>query len=88
MICGEPGIKVSDISHQLDISKARCYQIAQRLKRDHLVMEVQNGNGIGYVYVTRERLMREMLVDLAEKMLRGEIDRETFFKFKGIIEEW
>lgn len=87
IISGEPGICVSEIAKRLDMSKARCYRVTQRLKKDHLVMEVRDGNVIGYVFVTRQRLAEEMLMDLAEKMLRGEVDRETFFRLKRAIEE-
>jgi hypothetical protein len=61
--------------------------ILKKFKRDHLIWEVENGKGIGYELITRERLLEEMLLDVVESFLKGEIDQSTFIRMKEWIEE-
>ena len=61
--------------------------IIRKLKKEHLIWEVENGNGIGFEYITRERLVEEMLLDLVDKLLKGKIDQGTFMRIKTWLEE-
>lgn len=82
-----PGIKPKEILDRSELSRKGLRNILQKLQNEHLIWEVENGNGAGYEIVTRKRLMEEMLLDLAEKFLKGDIDRPTFLHLKDWIEE-
>jgi len=82
-----PGIRSNDILGSTDLSRKVLITILNRLKRDHLIWEVENGNGIGYELITRERLLEEMLLDVVESFLRGKIDQSNFIRLKEWIEE-
>jgi len=49
-------------------------------------MEVEKGSGTVYEYVSNEDLIDEMLIELAERFMKGELDRETFLRLKGLLD--
>lgn len=82
-----PGIGSKDILRSTELSRKGLKQIILKLKREHLIWEIKNGNGLGYEVITRMRMKEEMLVDLAERFLKDEIDQSTFIHLKEWMEE-
>ena len=81
-----PGIGQKGILGYTELSRKGLKNIIQRLKKDHLIWELENGNGLGYEVITRKRLKEEMLIELAEKFLKDEIDQTTFLDLKEWID--
>ncbi len=86
LIRGNPGIKPEEILASTDLSRRGLRRVVDKLKKEHIIWEVENGNGPGYEVITRQRLVEEMLLDLAEKFLKGDIDQTTFLHLKDRIE--
>lgn len=82
-----PGIGFKDIMGSLDLAKKEVKSILKTLEREHLVWSVENRNGLGFEVVTREKLIKEMLYDLLERFLKGEIDQTTFLRLREWLEE-
>jgi predicted transcriptional regulator len=82
-----PGIKPKDLHATTELSRRGLKNIILKLKKEHIIWEVENGNGPGYEIITRERLKEEMLLELAERFLKGEIDQSTFLHLKEWMEE-
>ena len=87
LIMRKPGIKPKEILDMVDLSRKGLLKIINKLKKDHMIFEVENGNGVGYEYITRERLVEELLLELVDKLLTGKIDQPTFMRMKKWIEE-
>jgi predicted transcriptional regulator len=87
LIRRHPGIKNPDLLSSIDLARNDLNRIIRKLKSEHLIWEVENGNGIGYEVITRKRLIEEMLLDLVERFLKGEIDQTTFMRLKSWMEE-
>ncbi len=86
MIRSEPGLTPDQLLQRTDISKSRLYRIVRSLKEHRVVMEVEKGSGTVYEYVSNEDLIDEMLIELAERFMKGELDRETFLRLKGLLD--
>jgi len=82
-----PGIGASEIQGHTNLTRDSLNGILNRLKKEHIIWEVQNGHGAGYELITRERMLEEMLLDIVERFLRREMDQSTFLRMKDWIEE-
>jgi len=82
-----PGIGVKEISGSLDMPRKEINSIIKTLEREHLIWSVEKVKGVGFEVVTREKLVKEMLYDLLEKFLKGEIDQSTFLRLKDWLDE-
>jgi predicted transcriptional regulator len=86
LIRKHPGIKPREILASTELSRNGLRNIIVKLKKEHMIWEVENGSGPGYELITRERLIEEMLLDLVDRFLNGEIDQSTFLHLKEWIE--
>lgn len=87
MIRRAPGIKPKEIMRETGLTRRKLDSIITKLQREHLIWSVENGNGVGYEIITRERIVEEMLLDLVERFLKGEIDRSSFMRIKQWLED-
>ena len=86
MIRGEPGIDMYQLLQRTDLSKPRLHRIINSLKEHRAVMEVENGSGTCYECVSNDDLVDEMLLELAERFMKGELDRGTFLRMKDLLD--
>lgn len=82
-----PGTNMNDLLNMSNVNKKGLRYIVNKLKDERLIWEVENGRGIGYEFITRDRLIQEIKFDLIEELLRGEIDEETFLKLVERLEK-
>jgi predicted transcriptional regulator len=82
-----PGIIMNDLLDMTQVSKRELKQILKKMIDDRLIWEVENGRGVGYEFITRDRLLQEMKFDLIEELLMGKIDQETFLHLIKKLEE-
>ena len=82
-----PGIDQDGIFSHLNIHRKDMRYIIKKLQDEHLIWEIENGNGVFYEYITRERLVDEILIDLVERFLRGNIDQRTFLNIKRWLDD-
>jgi len=88
LIEGNPGITRKEIKASLDITGKGLTYVLQRLRSSKMIWEVRRGDIIGFEIITREKLMDEILVMLARRLVRGEIDERTYLELKdGIMEK-
>ncbi|MDG6223989.1 MAG: ArsR family transcriptional regulator [Candidatus Thermoplasmatota archaeon] len=87
LIRHHPGIKPSDILSMFGLTHNDLNRIVHKLKRERFIWEVENGNGIGLEVITRKRLIEEIMLDIIERFLKGDIDQNTFMRLKSWIEE-
>lgn len=87
LIKRNPGIGSSEILNNVNLSRKGLVNIIQKLRKVSLVFEVQNGNETGFEYVTRERMVEELQLELVERLLTGKNDQATFMRLKKWIEE-
>lgn len=82
-----PGIGAKEILGCTDLSRKGLKQIILKLERDRLIWVTDNGKGPGYEVITRKRIKEEMLVELAERFLKDDIDQATFHHLRQWLEE-
>ena len=87
LIKESPGIGHHEILSYLNINRKDLKGIIRKLESEKLIWEVENGNGVCYEYITRERLVNEILLDLVERFLKGEIDQTTFLNIKRWLDD-
>ncbi len=61
------------------------YTLSRLLDRN-IIWEIRKGDEIGYDYITRDKVLNEMLIVLSSKFLSGDIDEGTFLTMKKEIE--
>lgn len=86
IIRNEPGIDLSQLLQRTNISKPKLYRVISTLKEHRTIMEVENGKGTGYEFITNDDLLEEMLLELADRFMKGELDRETFLRMKDLLD--
>lgn len=87
LIRKSPGMSQNEILSSINIYKKDLKGIIEKLVGDHLIWEVENGNGICYEYITKEKLVNEIILDLVERFLKGEIEQTTFLKIKQWLDD-
>ena len=87
MIRRSPGIKPKEIMRETGLTRRSLDNIIGKLQREHLIWSIENGNGVGYEIITREKIVEEMLLDLVERYLRGDIDRSSFLRIKQWLDD-
>jgi predicted transcriptional regulator len=85
LIEGNPGITRKEIKNSLDITGKGLTYVLQRLRSSRMIWEVRRVDTIGFEVITREKLMDEILVMLARRLVRGEIDERTYLELKDEI---
>ena len=87
LIKESPGMNQGELLSHLNIHRRDLRDIIKKLESERLIWEVENGNGVCYEYITRERLVKEILLDLVERFLKGEIDQATFLNIKRWLDD-
>ncbi|MBN1539172.1 MAG: hypothetical protein JW939_03435 [Candidatus Thermoplasmatota archaeon] len=87
LIKESPGIDQGSLLSSMNIHKKDLRGIITKLQDEHLIWEIENGNGVSYEYITREKLVNEILLDLVERFLKGEIDRNAFLSIKRWLDD-
>ncbi len=87
MIRRSPGIKSREMMKETGLTRKDLERVIRKLQKERLIWAVENGNGVGYEIITREKLVDEMLLDLVERFLKGDIDRSSFMRIKQWLEE-
>ena len=75
-----PGMNMDDLLSMTNVNKSGLKYILEKLKKEKLIWEIENGRGIGYEFITKKRLIQEMKFELIEELLFGDIDEETFLQ--------
>ena len=78
MIRKNEGISKDEIYNLSDISKTKINNILRKFLNGKLIWEIETGNGSGYVYTDKKRLVHEIKIDLIEDLFNGTIDQATF----------
>ena len=87
LIQKEPGITTKELKHRTKLKISTMDYNLNRLIDLKLIWKVKTDNGIGYEYITNEKLKMEIINRLLKKLLTDEIDEKTYFKIKKKLEE-
>jgi predicted transcriptional regulator len=82
-IKNKPGITNKELIQKNKINRKKLSYNLKRLGELNLIwMAKNNGNTIGYEYISKEKLRNEIYKQLISKLLSKELDEETYFKIK------
>ena len=87
MIRNEPGIETKELFERTGSTKVKLKNTLSKLKDSGLVWEVESGGKRTFHPVTKEMVLREMMLDLVEMYLDGDIDPETYSRMRSKIEK-
>lgn len=82
-----PGITQKELAKLTDNNQTTISYTLARLLKMGVIWKVKTGGKIGYEFITRAKLKDEMLNRLLLKLLKNEVDKETFKKVKQRLEE-
>ena len=77
-----PGITQKELTSRTGIKRLTVIKNLDRLMAQCLIRKVPNGNRVCYEYIENEQLRYEILKRLVIKLLRKEIDEQTFLELK------
>jgi predicted transcriptional regulator len=77
-----PGINQKELVNRTGINRLTINRNLKRLVQLCLVRQIPNGNKVNYEYIENEQLRYEILKRLLIKLLKKEIDEETFIDLK------
>jgi predicted transcriptional regulator len=86
LIRRSPGISRSEIIETVPLTRRGLRYILEKLKKDHLIWENGKGPDARYEVINSRKVLDEMLLQLVERFLKGEIDQNTFLHLKERIE--
>ena len=87
MIKQSPGISNKQLNLNSRLTQKTIEYNLNRLIDMKLIWKVKTGNGVGYEYISNEKLYREMHYCLLKKLLSTEIDEETFHRVKQKLKD-
>lgn len=86
LIRNRPGITKQDLISQTKLNRKTVSYNIDKLLEQKLIWQIKTENGIGFEYITKEKLRIEMYNQLLLKLLSDEIDEETFNRIKKKLE--
>ncbi|UCH88722.1 MAG: winged helix-turn-helix transcriptional regulator [Thermoplasmata archaeon] len=87
LVKNQPGISVKDLNFRTRINQSTIEYNLNRLIELKLIWKVKTDNGIGYEYITKDILRKEMFNRLLKKLLTNEIDEETYHRIRRKLED-
>ena len=87
MIKNEPGITRTQLLKRTRLNRKTLSYNVDRLIEQDRIWKVKTNNGVGYEYITKEKLQKEIYNRLLMKLLSDEIDEETFLRVKKKLEK-
>ena len=81
-----PGITQKELTKVTKLNKKNISYNLKRLGELRIVWVVKRDGKIGYEYITKEKLRKEMLNELIMRLISDEIDEEKFKRIKRKLE--
>ena len=81
-----PGISQKELIGKTGLKRYTIVNNLKKLLKLDIVRKTPNGRNVYYEYITNEQLRYEILRGLVIKLLKKEIDEETFLKLKRELE--
>ena len=81
-----PGITQTELIRKTGLRRFTIVNNIKKLLNLEIVRKTPNGKNVFYEYITNEQLKYEILKGLVIKLLKKEIDEETFLKMKRELE--
>jgi predicted transcriptional regulator len=87
VIINNPGITKGNLVFKTRLETHVITYNVDKLVTHKLVWKTRIGKEVGYEYITQEKLHSELLKLLVNSFVKGEIDKETFFRLKQELEK-
>jgi len=85
-IQNQPGISVKEIIKNTKLHRKTVAYNINKLIQHNIIWKVKSSDGIGYEYITEDKLRYEMYNQLLLKLIADEIDENTYLKIKKKLE--
>lgn len=86
LIIRNPGITRTELLSKTKLNRKTFGYNIDRLVEQKTIWVINSSDEIGYEYITKDKLYKEMYNGLLMKLLSNEIDEETFHKIKKKLE--
>lgn len=81
-----PGITQKELTNKIGLKRFKIVNNVKRLLNLNMIRKTPNGKNVYYEYITNDQFRYELLKGLVIKLLKKEIDEETFLKLKRQLE--
>lgn len=87
LIRKNPGISKKELLYNTKLTGKILNYTLNRLLELELIWKVKYSDGIGYEYITKDKLKTEIVNELILKLISNEIDEKTFIQTKKALDE-